>query len=267
MFSNLIESSSHAKEFKRRGSFLVFTTATYVAFFVITGVVSIYAYDTHLGEQELEVSMLLPPHEIVPDRPKQVQPTERPRNNSNNEKSSIPERAIAMLDVNHPEVVPEKISTARNPNLPLPPGAVRIGDLDDNPVPIGGGGSGTNSGRTVIQPTQVIMRDELPPTPEPTPVVQKIYRPSTVLNSIAIYLPKPPYPPLAKQIGAKGMVSVQVLIDETGKVLTAKAVSGHPLLIVDSQRAAMQARFSPTTLNGVAVKVSGIITYDFKLQP
>ena len=267
MFSNLIESSSHAKEFKRRGSFLVFTTVTYVAFFVITGVVSIYAYDTHLEEQELEVNMLLPPREIIPDRPNPVQPTERPRNNPNNEKSLIPERAIAMPDVNRPEVVPEGISTKRNTNLPLPPGGVKITGRDYTP-PIGdGGATGNSNGRTVIQPTRMIMPDELPPTPEPTPVVQKIYRPSTILNSIAIYLPKPPYPPLARQVGAKGMVSVQVLIDETGKVLTAKAVSGHPLLVADSQRAAMQARFSPTTLNGVPVKVSGIITYNFKLQP
>jgi hypothetical protein len=43
MFTNLIESSSHAKEFKRRGSFLLFTTGTYVMLFVVTGVVSIYA--------------------------------------------------------------------------------------------------------------------------------------------------------------------------------------------------------------------------------
>ena len=48
MFNNLIESSSHAKEFKRRGSFLLFTTATYVVLFAITGVISISAYDAHL---------------------------------------------------------------------------------------------------------------------------------------------------------------------------------------------------------------------------
>src|ERR1700754_1876742 len=48
MFNNLIESSSHAKEYKRRGSFLLFTGAVYVALFAVTGVVSIYAYDAHL---------------------------------------------------------------------------------------------------------------------------------------------------------------------------------------------------------------------------
>ena len=48
MFNNLIESTSHVQEFKRRGSFLLFTSATYALLFVITGVVSIYAYDAHL---------------------------------------------------------------------------------------------------------------------------------------------------------------------------------------------------------------------------
>ena len=56
MFSNLIESSSHKKEFKRRGSFLLFTTATYVVLFVITGVISIYAYDARLEKQNLAVA-------------------------------------------------------------------------------------------------------------------------------------------------------------------------------------------------------------------
>ncbi len=112
MFTNLIESSSHAKEFKRRGSFLLFTTATYVVLFVITGVVSIYAYDTHLEEQSLEVVMLLPPQEIVPDTPRPA--AEPPRNTSNNVRSSVPERAIAMLSVEHPEVVPDRVSAERN---------------------------------------------------------------------------------------------------------------------------------------------------------
>jgi hypothetical protein len=82
MFSNLIESSSHAKEFKRRGSFLLFTTATYVVLFVITGVVSIYAYDTHLEQQNLEIVTLLSPQEIVPE-PVTRPIADPPRNISN----------------------------------------------------------------------------------------------------------------------------------------------------------------------------------------
>jgi len=70
---------------------------------------------------------------------------------------------------------------------------------------------------------------------------------------------------MAIQIHLQGTVAVQVLIDETGRVLSAKAIAGHPLLIPDSQRAAMNARFSPTTINGQPVKVSGVITYNFVL--
>jgi protein TonB len=262
MFSNLIESSSHAKEFKRRGSFLLFTTATYVVLFVITGVVSIYAYDTHLEEQNLEVVMLLPPQEIVPDTPRPV--AEPPRNTSNNFRSSVPERAIAMLSVEHPEVVPDRVSAERNPVLPLPPGPVMITGRDYDPPPIGGG-RGNNKGGTVTSPSRIVIDDDPPPVPQPTPVVPKVVKVSEILNSRAISVPKPPYPQMAKQIRVQGTVTVQVLIDEVGRVLSAKALSGHPLLVPDSQRAALQARFSPTTINGQPVKVSGVITYNFIL--
>src|SRR5205085_11718619 len=51
MLNNLIESTSHAQEFKRRGSLVLFTTAVYALLFVVIGVISIYAYDAHLETQ------------------------------------------------------------------------------------------------------------------------------------------------------------------------------------------------------------------------
>src|SRR6185295_5020308 len=71
MFNNLIESSSHSREYKRRGSFLLFTGATYLVLFVIAGVASIYAYDAHLEQQMTELELLSwvpqPPPEAAPD--------------------------------------------------------------------------------------------------------------------------------------------------------------------------------------------------------
>jgi len=64
----------------------------------------------------------------------------------------------------------------------------------------------------------------------------------------------------------QGVISVQVLIDETGRVISAKAVSGSPFLTVEAQKAAYQARFSPTLIGDQPVKVSGVITYNFVLQ-
>lgn len=84
-----------------------------------------------------------------------------------------------------------------------------------------------------------------------------------VLNGKAIKLPKPAYPPQAHSSRASGAVSIQVLIDETGKIIRAGAVSGHPLLQDAARDAACSAKFSPTLLQGNPVKVSGVITYNF----
>lgn len=84
-----------------------------------------------------------------------------------------------------------------------------------------------------------------------------------VLNGKAIELPKPIYPPIARQAHASGTVVVQVIIDETGNVISAQAVSGHPLLQLVCVGAARNAKFSPTKLAGQPVKVTGVITYNF----
>ncbi|HLM58629.1 MAG TPA: energy transducer TonB [Pyrinomonadaceae bacterium] len=87
-----------------------------------------------------------------------------------------------------------------------------------------------------------------------------------VLNGKAISKPTPAYPPIAKAARASGTVVVQIIVDEEGKVESASAVSGHPLLQQASVVAARGARFSPTYLSGQPVKVSGVITYNFVLQ-
>ncbi len=84
-----------------------------------------------------------------------------------------------------------------------------------------------------------------------------------VMNAKAISLPKPAYPPLAKKVGAYGTVVVQVLVDEKGNVVSAKAISGHPILQASAVAAARGAKFTPTLLNGKPVKVRGVINYNF----
>lgn len=84
-----------------------------------------------------------------------------------------------------------------------------------------------------------------------------------VVNGKAISLPKPAYPEYAKAAQASGPVRVEVTIDEEGNVIEAEAVSGHELLRDASVAAAREAKFSPTRLNGVPVKVTGTIIYNF----
>lgn len=84
-----------------------------------------------------------------------------------------------------------------------------------------------------------------------------------VLNGKSISLPIPEYPPAARAIRASGTVNVEVTISEEGKVISATAVSGHPLLQLSAEKAATAAKFSPTRLEGKPVKVTGIIVYNF----
>ena len=87
-----------------------------------------------------------------------------------------------------------------------------------------------------------------------------------VLNGKAISLPSPEYPAVARQAKASGPVTVQVMIDETGHVIEARAVSGHPLLQAAAVTAARQAVFAPTRLQGEPVRVGGELVYSFLAQ-
>ena len=87
-----------------------------------------------------------------------------------------------------------------------------------------------------------------------------------ILNSKAIELPAPVYPAEAKKLHASGQVQVKVLVDETGRVMNADAVFGPQSLWLAAINAARKARFAPMLIDGTAVKVSGILTYDFREQ-
>jgi TonB family protein len=102
-------------------------------------------------------------------------------------------------------------------------------------------------------------------TPSPSPSGGQTIS-GGVLNGKAISKPEPPYPAIAKAARASGTVTVQVTVDETGRVVSASAVSGHPLLHAAAVAAAKQARFTPTLLSGEPVKVSGVLTYNFVLE-
>lgn len=79
-----------------------------------------------------------------------------------------------------------------------------------------------------------------------------------MLNGKAIYLPQPEV-----AAGETGVVLVQVLVDENGAVIEAKAVSGPQHLQAAAVSAARLARFTPTMLMGEPVKVAGTLSYNF----
>ena len=86
-----------------------------------------------------------------------------------------------------------------------------------------------------------------------------------VLNDKATNLVQPEYPAAAKAVRAEGDVNVQVTYDENGDVISASAVSGHPLLRASAVKAARQSKFTPMKLAGRTVKVTGVVVYKFTL--
>jgi TonB family protein len=84
-----------------------------------------------------------------------------------------------------------------------------------------------------------------------------------ILNNKVVNLVKPIYPAAAKAVNASGTVNVEIVIDEKGNVISAEAVSGHPLLKITSVNAARESQFAPTLLEGKPVKVTGVLSYSF----
>jgi protein TonB len=266
MFTNLIESDSHRKEFKRRSSFFLGTVAAYALILFGAGVASIYAYDAHLEAQtgDLEVLSWVPPVNRAPEvRPRNNEPVRRsaPSSAPVDRNVTVQIRTEALAQTNDPTKVPEGVGT-KAPDVPPVTGAFRLGDRNVNPP----SGPDISTCVTCTGTAPVRVEDTTPP---PVPVVVK---PPTqkvsmgVLVSHAISLPQPQYPQLAKQIRIQGPVNVQILVDEQGRVVSAQAVSGHPILLAAAKEAALRARFTPTMLSGVPVKVQGVITYNFVMQ-
>jgi TonB family protein len=196
--------------------------------------------------------------------------------------SSLPIRNDNVARIDETPSVPDKISTVPSKQKERPTGDFKI---DPKGVETEGiyqnqrGNSETGSSIGIISKASNPKEDkpEIEETPPPVikkkeetlKVESKPTRPiqvSQILNGRAESLPKPIYPAPAKLVRAMGDVNVQVTIDEQGRVISANAVSGHALLKQAAENAARGARFSPTKLNGQAVKVTGIIVYKFAMQ-
>ncbi|MET0648992.1 MAG: energy transducer TonB [Pyrinomonadaceae bacterium] len=276
MFSNLIESGSHTADLKRKGKYLLATTAFYGLLLAVTGVGSIYAYNAKLDySSDLEIISLMrfPPAEARSEQPRREEPRAAAASARTNQVATRTEisvntpyngHRIARADT--PEVNPKQnvVIAAFNSNPELPGGPV--GPHNDGP-PYGSGHNNTAG-------PAVPVTAELPPAavPVPTPALTPkkhdgpIRMPSSIISGKTIEKPAPPYPPIAKAAGIHGTVAVQIVIDEKGRVISAKATSGPPLLMNAAVQAAYRASFTPTVLSGQPVKVTGSITYNFLLR-
>jgi protein TonB len=260
MFDNLVESSSHKDDLSRKGSFIAATAVIYGVLMLAFFIAGIYWYDNHLGQMELELTTLVAPVPVPQVKQEEVKQEAKPVKAEQN----VDVRKELIADVTRTELVPKEVSAKASDVPPVRRGVTTVLGTENtsvaNAMPAGPG-----AGTVVAAPTKVAIAEE-PPPPEAKPTPPRAPISGGVLNGKAISLPKPAYPPIARAAHASGTVVVQVLIDENGSVVSARAVSGHPLLQAVAVGAARQARFSPTKLSGQPVKVTGVIQYNFVAQ-
>lgn len=273
MFDRLIESEPAGTQNPNRKRYFITSLLAMTAILSSSLIVSIFAADYGLGTGGFELVEMLAPDEVKPvdPEPERPQPVTSP-----NRSSAVPSRVVNMQRVDEPPVaVPDSVSTARNTHAARPDyGRFYISDRDTDAAPAnrgdsgrgpGGSGPGTGTLSSGTRPTaaQDDPEDDGPPPrvqpAETKPVIQSL----GVINGRAASLPKPVYSAAALAVKAQGKVDVQVMIDEQGRVVSAKAINGHPLLRASAEDAARRAKFSPTYLSKVPVKVTGVITYNF----
>lgn len=268
MLDQLVESKSHASEDTKRSGFLLTTFLILSTILVSAYLYSLFAKDYGMSDSGLSLETLVAPP-VIEEAP-EPEPEKQPEKQKDPNVDVRKEIIASMTET--PPKVPDKVSTERLAIPPRDPNKFTVkGDINysaanapppDYKGPVNVSGSGSDTGQRGGGGDADVGGP--PPPPPPKAVPKQIS--GGVLNGKAISLPKPPYPAAAKAVRASGSVSVQVLIDENGSVVSASAVSGHPLLRAAAAAAARQARFSPTKLSGQPVKVSGVITYNFVPQ-
>lgn len=262
MFDQLVESGSHSADIKRKGGFLLGFTIAYLVLIVVGAVAGIMLATANIDQQTLELTALIAP---VPVPQQQQQQKQEAKPEKVELSKNVDVRKELIADVSRADLVPKEISNKASDIPPVRKGVVTmVGTANSNAIAPVAPGSGT--GQIISGPTRVEIKDEPPPpaaTPKPTP-----HAPISggVLNGKAVHLVTPPYPAIARSAHAAGSVQVQVLIDENGNVISAHAVSGHPLLQAAAVAAARSSKFTPTKLSGQPVKVNGVIIYNFVAQ-
>lgn len=278
MFEELVETQPSVTDGTSRKSYFVGATLVLSISLFAALIVSIFAIDLDVDVNEMDMLSVVAPIDtpVEQKRPElESAPKEKPRLDaapSGAPRITVRRDTVARLDES-PTAVPTTVSTSATTQKARPvTGNFVIGDFDfdganTGKVGRGPGGTGTE-GDGLGDGSLVAKVEEEPAQPAPPPVVKPAPKRSLVqtlgvINGRATSLPMPAVPATAKVANVAGTVSVQVLVDENGNVISANAVSGNQLLRASSEAAARQAKFRATTVDGTPVKVSGVINYNF----
>jgi periplasmic protein TonB len=255
MFDKLVESTNVKPQ--GRSKFYLAITAIYGVSLTVLGMLTIMWFNPMPAEAYETIGMIAPPPPAAPAPITRVI-----------QRAEAAPRNLAPISIPKEFVDPYKVKPAPmvRKNIGVVVGAPDLNIGNSAPSPSNFNTVGNDETAAPIPVVKV--------TPSPTPKAEPIATPtprpriivSDMLPSKAIKKVQPPYPTIARTARVQGPVQVQVLISEEGRVVSASTVSGHPLLLDASVQAARQWVFTPTTLNGQPVKVSGVLTFNFTLN-
>ncbi len=262
MFNSLVECAKTKKDNKRWAYFAV-TCAIWTLALVGSIVGGIFLYDAKLDEQLSVLAMLVNP--LPPPPPPPAGAVSKPQAISQSVTSSVPtqlklENIEAAADIKTHPAATNLVNVSTSGLVGAEGGAE-------------GGTEGGQIGGALGGVLGAAGNAEAPPPPKPDPIVAEpevekpkpslVRRSEGVLKGNSITQIKPDYPPLARNNGIVGEVQVDILIGEDGNVISAKVISGHALLQQAALKAAKQWKFNATLLNGLPVKVQGVLTFRF----
>ncbi len=273
MLDQLVISRDQLQERTKFSGFMLSTSVVVISILTVGMIISLFSQNIALAADSLEISAVVAPVLVEPE-PKEVI-EQKNQNSASDQKndSKVPMRTQNILrSEESPLTIPDKVAVTPSDFKARSLDPFEIGTKNTDPSSTGtlrekstGAEIGTNNGKTVADNNSKVIEKDIDP---PALAVKKEVEPQKmisggVINGKAINLVTPVYSAAAKSMGIKGAVKIQVVIDEDGRVISANAVSGHPLLTNSAVTAAKRSTFTPTLLSKQKVKVTGFIVYNF----
>jgi protein TonB len=198
-------------------------------------------FTTGLDSQKLNLTFLAPP--VMPGAPP---PPPMVSSAASRPAHITPVRVFKAGQLTAPSFIPKVVASVSD-SAGAPPDESSMGVVGGVPGGIPGGQLGGVLGGELGG----VMKGVASPAP---PVAEGPKVPVRVGGDVKpprlLYSPDPEYPVLARQSRLSGIVIIEAVIDEHGKVTGMRVISGHPLLIPAAVKAVSKRMYEPTVLDG-----------------
>jgi protein TonB len=167
-----------------------------------------------------------------------------------------PVRMLAAGELTAPSFIPKVVSTTPETAIAPP---------DDSQMGVPGGVPGGQMGGVLGGVLGGFSKGmSLPAAPAATGPKVPVRVGGDVKPPRLLFAPDPEYPTLARQAKLSGVVIIEAVIDEHGKVTGMRVVSGHPMLIQSAMNAVSKRKYEPTILDGEPTPIDLRVEISFR---